>query len=135
MRYFAFSIPGNGGHPLQILPAGGIPTGGDSATFVIQNVVRWGVTFLFVIATLLALAFLIWGGISWITSGGSKEGIDAARKKITYAIIGLVVALLAFFIINTIGDLFGVNLLNPSCKVGQHKACSGPHNQCICVPN
>lgn len=112
MKYFAFSIPGNGGNPLQILPAGGIPTGGDSATFVIQHVIKSGILLLFITATLLALAFLIWGGISWISSGGSKEGIDAARKKITYAIIGLAVALLAFLIINTVGDLFNVKLLS-----------------------
>ena len=64
----------------------------------------WLVLFLF-----LALIFLIWGGIQWTMSGGDKEGIQKARLKLTYAIIGLVVTTLAFFIVNIISGFFGFN--------------------------
>ena len=33
---------------------------------------------------------LIMGGIEWITSGGDKAKYEAARKRITAAIVGLV---------------------------------------------
>lgn len=105
MERLSFNLPG----PYEINPDGVIPTGGINK---LENIIQVGITLLFIVATLLALFFLIYGGIRWITSGGSKEGIDAARKTITYAIIGLVISFLAFFIINTIGNFFGVRLLD-----------------------
>jgi lipopolysaccharide/colanic/teichoic acid biosynthesis glycosyltransferase len=43
---------------------------------------------------------LIWGAIKWITSGGDKGKVDAARNTIVAAVIGLIVLLLSFVIIN-----------------------------------
>ena len=40
---------------------------------------------LLIISALLAFFFLILGGIQWITSGGDKAGMEAARNKITHA--------------------------------------------------
>jgi len=57
---------------------------------------------LLVIAIISCVFFLIWGGIRWITSGGDKGKVDQARSTLTAAIIGLVVALLSFFILNVI---------------------------------
>ncbi len=45
----------------------------------------------FAIAGLAALLYLLLGALAWITSGGSKEGVDKARDKIEAAIIGLIV--------------------------------------------
>ena len=64
----------------------------------------------FIIAILVALLFLVWGGIKWITSGGDKTGVEAARNQIIAAIIGLIVVFLAFFILNLILGLFGLSL-------------------------
>ncbi len=91
----------------QINPAGGMPSySAGSLNLLVQNLV----TMLLVLSSLIALAFLIWGGISWITSGGDKNGLDAARKKITYAIIGMIVILSSFLIVTTVGNLFGIEL-------------------------
>lgn len=104
MKLLSFSLPGG----YQINPAPGMPTGGIGK---VEDIIQLGVTFLLVGAALLSLAFLIWGGIAWITSGGDKTGVEAARKKVTFAILGLVVAFLGFFIINFIGAFFGVKLI------------------------
>lgn len=96
------TIPGYQINPIKGMPTGGLPK--------LEEIIRFGITYLFIIATLLALVFLLWGGISWITSGGDKAGIETARKRITFALIGLVVAFLGFFIINFIGTFFGVKL-------------------------
>lgn len=45
----------------------------------------------FAVAGLAALLYLLLGALAWITSGGSKEGVDKARDKIEAAIIGLIV--------------------------------------------
>jgi len=70
------------------------------------------VTFLFIIAIVLALIYLIYGGIKYITSGGDKTKVDSARSHIIAAIVGLILAFLAYFIINIIGYMFGINISN-----------------------
>ena len=112
-KEFAFTIPGINGGEIKIETAGGIPEGG-----LLTTTLPAIITYLLIGATLLALAFLIYGGIRWITSGGDKAGVEAARKTITYAIVGLVITFLAFFIVNMIGAFFGVKLLGTTlCKL------------------
>lgn len=76
------------------------------------DIVAAGVTFLLVIAVLIALFFLIFGGIRWITSGGDKGKVESARGMIIAAIIGLVIAFLAFFILSVALQFFGLSLEN-----------------------
>lgn len=54
---------------------------------------------LFVIGA-LSVIMLIWGGIRYTTSGGNSSSVTAAKNTIMYAIIGLVIAFLAFAIVN-----------------------------------
>ena len=70
------------------------------------------VEFILIIAVLIALFFLIWGGIRWITSGGDKAKVESARGTIIAAIIGLVIAFLAFFILSLALSFFGISLTN-----------------------
>ena len=70
------------------------------------------VTILLIAAALIALFFLIFGGIRWITSGGDKSKVESARNTIIAAIIGLIIALLAFFIITIVLGFFGLSLAN-----------------------
>ena len=51
---------------------------------------------------IVAVAALIYGAILYFTSGGSEEQAGKAKKAITYAIIGLVVSILSYVIINTL---------------------------------
>ena len=78
----------------------------------LQKIVSWAITLTLSVAVLLTLVFLLVGGLKWIMSQGDKKQLEGAQKTIQYAIIGLVVILLSFFIINFIGLLFGVNLLS-----------------------
>ncbi len=55
-------------------------------------------TFVMVLAALLVLGYLIWGGIEWITSGGDKGKTESARNKITAAVIGIIVLAAAYAI-------------------------------------
>lgn len=58
------------------------------------------VTLLFIIGIVIAVVFLIYGGIRWIVSGGDKTAVESARNHIIAAIIGLIIVVAAFFIIN-----------------------------------
>jgi len=59
---------------------------------------------------LVALLMIIIAGIMFITSGGGKQ-VEQAKNMLTYAIIGLIVVLLAYFIISLIAGLTGVTCI------------------------
>lgn len=55
----------------------------------------------------LALIFVIWGGILFVTSGGDAEKTTKARNTLLYAIIGVIVVVLAYAIVNWASSLGG----------------------------
>ncbi len=63
----------------------------------------------FLIAGVLVFAYLVWGGIQWITAGGDKANIEAARGRISNALVGLAVIAAAWAIMQLINFFFGVN--------------------------
>lgn len=73
---------------------------------VIRNVI----IAILVISAVVALIFLIWGGFKWITSGGDKTKVEAARNTIIAAVVGLIVAFLAYFILSVVLGIFGIHL-------------------------
>lgn len=75
--------------------------GGDAGSAVGKIV-----SILLILAIILSLLYLIYGGIKYITSGGDKAKIDGARSHITAAIVGLIISLLSFFIINVVTYVF-----------------------------
>jgi len=68
-----------------------------------------GITVALSIAGLLTFAFLVWGGIQWITSGGDKAQYEAARNRITYALVGLAIVAAAWAVMKLIGNFFGID--------------------------
>ncbi len=47
---------------------------------------------------IVLLFYLIYGGFLWMTSGGESKGVDAAKKMIQNAIIGLVIIVSSYAI-------------------------------------
>lgn len=58
------------------------------------------------IAGALMIIVLLYGGILYITSAGNEEGIKKAQGAIKFAIIGIIVVLMAYFIIEFVVNLF-----------------------------
>lgn len=57
---------------------------------------------------LIAVVMIILGGVQYTTSSGDAAKVKKAKDTIMYGIIGLVVALLAFAIVNfVLGNVFG----------------------------
>ena len=48
----------------------------------------------------VSVIMLIWGGLRYIISGGDSKKITDAKNTILYAIIGLIIAVLSYAIIN-----------------------------------
>jgi len=94
----------------------GVCVGQDNASDVatIQGLECLIANIFTVFITLLGLAgfvmFLI-AGVRWLTSGGNSKGMETAKNTMTFAVVGLVVALSAFIVINLIADFTGVNII------------------------
>ncbi len=66
----------------------------------IGGVVAIAVEFFFVIAVIISLGFIIYGGIRWITSGGDKQAVATARSTLIAAIVGLLIVFFSYLILN-----------------------------------
>ncbi len=64
----------------------------------------------FYIAVFVALYYLIWGAFSYILAQGKKEDLAKARDRITWALIGLMVVLLSYFIARFVTEILGPNI-------------------------
>lgn len=84
---------------------------GMSAEKLVENIVVNVIGIFFAVGGIGVVIYFVWGAVDWILSGGDKEKIANARKKMTHAIIGLVLLSLSFVIINIIGQIVGFNPL------------------------
>lgn len=74
----------------------------------LSKLISSGVSIAIIIAAVLTFAFLVWGGIQWITSGGDKAKYEEARNRITAALVGLAIVVLAWLVIKLVAYFFGI---------------------------
>lgn len=65
-----------------------------------------------VAGALLAFFLLVFGGIEWLSSGGDAEKTKSAKKKITNALIGLLILFAIWALFSLLGLFFGIEILN-----------------------
>lgn len=84
--------------------------------FDILEIINRGIAYAIIVAGFLSVVFIFLGGISFILSGGQEDKIKQAVSTIRYAIIGLIVTVLAIVIVGVVGQALGINIiqyLNP----------------------
>ena len=96
--------------PKQLGGCGGgtIAQGGTIVGGIVSGIASMAV----IVGFILTLAYLLTGGVQWITSQGDKAALESARNKITHALIGLVIVAAAYAIFKLVGDFFGITLPN-----------------------
>ncbi|OGY41257.1 MAG: hypothetical protein A2Y67_02250 [Candidatus Buchananbacteria bacterium RBG_13_39_9] len=77
---------------------------GYSGTDTLQGRIALIVKALLTLIGIVFLVLIIYGGFQWMTSMGSKDKIDTARKMIVAAAIGLIIVFLAYTISNFVID-------------------------------
>ncbi len=102
MKLISLTIDGN-----TIEPPSSIK---DTSQVSLDKIIQVGIQLLFIAAILIALFYLIQGGIQWMVSGGDKQRVEQARLKLVYAIVGLVIVFLAFFLLNLIFGFFKIRI-------------------------
>lgn len=60
-------------------------------------------------AGMVALILIAWGSIRMIMSGGDAKQIESARRTIVFTIVGLIVVLSSFALVNFIGYITGTS--------------------------
>lgn len=97
--------------PVSALGEGGAPAGvnaarGDNTPTNLINgdtsIVKRSINIMLFGVGVLSVIMLIFGGFRYVISGGKKESVTNAKNTILYAIIGLLVAVFAYAIINFI---------------------------------
>ncbi len=78
---------------------------GEGFNRLMTNIIN---TILFVLG-IIAVIMIIIGGIRYTTSNGDASGIKSAKDTIMYAVIGLVVAIMAYAIVNFVLARLGGN--------------------------
>lgn len=79
--------------------------------YEVLEIINRGLAYAIIIAGFLAVIFIFVGGISFILSGGQEDKIKSAVSTIRYAIIGLIVTILAVVIVGTVGKAMGLNII------------------------
>lgn len=69
-------------------------------------------SFVMLIAVVLAFLYIIWGSMDWVSSGGDKGKVEAARTKITTAVIGMIVLASSTAILTLVQRFLGICFLN-----------------------
>jgi hypothetical protein len=84
----------------QIKPPGSADfTAGDDFRTQFLRIANTVISIVLLIAGVLAVLYLIWSGIQYITSAGNPDKAKAARQGIINAVIGIVVIVAAFFLV------------------------------------
>ncbi len=79
--------------------------GGDAPK--LTEFIKSIVNILLYLVGVIAVIMIIIGGIKYVTSNGDSSAVTSAKNTIMYAIIGVVVAILAFAIVNWIITAIG----------------------------
>lgn len=77
--------------------------GAGGLSFFLNKVIE----LIYVIASIIFVFMVIISAVQWILSGGDKEKVAAARNRLTFAVIGIVLLAVAFVIIGVIGRFTG----------------------------
>ena len=75
---------------------------------IIENIIK-------LLAPAAGIAFfvmLLFGGYQFLTSGGDPKAVGAARGTLTYAVIGIILVVSAWLILQLVQNITGANVTN-----------------------
>jgi hypothetical protein len=74
----------------------------------VVQIVATLIAFGLILSSILSLVYIIIGGITFILSAGNEEKIKKAVHTVRYAIIGLFVSFIAFFLVSWVAKLLEI---------------------------
>ena len=89
---------------------------------IIENIIK-------LLAPAAGIAFfimLLFGGYQFLTSGGDPKAVGAARGTLTYAVIGIILVVSAWLILQLVGNITGANVTTIELDVPVSTPCAFP---------
>lgn len=76
----------------------------------VGGLILFALNVLFLLNSLLAFLYLLFAGLQYTTAAGDMDKVRSAQNSIRGAVIGLVVSILAFTIVQFIGDFLNIDI-------------------------
>ena len=80
--------------------------GGDDDTMELGDIINRVINVLLFLVGALSVVFIIVAGIYFSISNGNAEQVKRAKNTMTYAVIGLIVSILSYAIVNFVITIF-----------------------------
>lgn len=94
---------------LAVVPVPALPAGSELTLTGIEDIIKLIATTLMVAGITIAIIFIIWGGIKYMTAGGDEKRSGAAKTAIFNGIIGAAVVIGVGVILRTVAGLITRN--------------------------
>src|SRR5579884_3809199 len=108
------TLPGGAKNFSATGPLGSSPQVAGKPLTNLGSLISAGLEVVAYLAFFLLFVWMAWGVFQYIFSGGNKENLARARKRITWAIIGFLVIIMAFTLSRFLGEI-----LSPATPAGQ----------------
>ncbi|HWH07079.1 MAG TPA: pilin [Candidatus Paceibacterota bacterium] len=115
-----------------------LPTGGTVASAAdwgcILQVVQNSINFLVSISIILVVVFLVIAGVTFMVSGGNPHAREAARKRLGNVVIGLVVILAAWLVVDFVmKTVYDPNTVVNGSAIGPWNAILSEGSAPLCI--
>ncbi len=90
------------------IQSGAFPSAPPLASITPAGIISGLLPYIFGFAGMAVLIYMILGGFQMMLSRGDPKAMQSAQGKITNAIIGFVIIIIAFFIVQLVGQIFGL---------------------------
>jgi len=78
----------------------------------LNQIIAWFYYFIVMVSGLATFVMLVWGGVQWMSSAGNPTAIGDAKDRIQKALLGLLIILSSYLIIQVINPEL-VTLVSP----------------------
>ena len=109
--YMCFNLPSGGagavtsvfGKIIPPQPIINLGFGAIGVTKFLNNLI----TLIYIISIIVFVFMIVFSGVEWLSSGGDKEKVANAQRRLTHAFIGIVILSIAFPILRVVGVFTG----------------------------
>jgi hypothetical protein len=77
----------------------------------IGNIVSALLPYLFSLAGLLLLLYLLFGGFQLMTSAGDPKKMQEAKGKLTNALVGFFIVFISYWLVQIVGTILGIEVI------------------------
>ena len=89
----------------------------EPSLYMFEKTLSVGIGVLTVSAGIWFIIQIFAGTFQWLASGGEKQALQNAQKRITNAVLGLFLVVFAYGLILLLGAIFGIAILSPALVI------------------